>query len=184
MAVAADDSITFMDYAHPGRLACADWLGRRLEEGVVGNRDLVVLESDEDVLLYDTGHIEGALKVDWHTDLNDPVTRDYVNGERFAQVLGEQGIGRDTTVVIYGDKRNWWDTYALWVFTLFGHEDVRLLDGGRATWVAEGREMTGDVPAPTAVDHHLLGFDKVRNDDGSWTEWGNAVWVPNEVGAT
>ena len=297
MAIATDDNARFKDYAHPGRLVSTDWLADQLKQGVDGNRGLVVLESDEDVLLYDSGHIPGALKVDWHTDLNDPVTRDYVNGERFAQVLGGRGIGRETTVVIYGDKSNWWAAYALWVFTLFGHEDVRLLDGGRAKWVGEGREMTRGVVAPTAVDYpvierndapirafrddtlahigqpmvdvrspgefsgellhmpdypqegamrgghipgarsvpwaraanedgtfksradleaiylteqglkpsdhvvaycrigersshtwfvltHLLGFDSVRNYDGSWTEWGNAVRVPIEVGAT
>jgi len=99
MAVATDDSSTFRDYAHPERLVSTHWLAGRLNDGSVGMGNLVVLESDEDVLLYDTGHIPGAVKIDWHTDLNDPVTRDYVSGERFAQVLGERGIGRDTTVV-------------------------------------------------------------------------------------
>ena len=107
---------------------------------------LVVVESDEDVLLYETGHIPGAVKIDWHTDLNDPVVRDYVDGEGFAALLGGKGISRDATVVIYGDKNNWWAAYALWVFSLFGHEDVRLLDGGRDKWIAEGREFTTDVP--------------------------------------
>ena len=296
MAIARDDNATFTDYAHPGRLVSTEWLAGQLREGVVGTPNLVLLESDEDVLLYSTGHIPGAVKIDWHTDLNDQVTRDYVDGDRFAQVLGERGIGRGTTVVIYGDKSNWWAAYALWVFTLFGHEDVRLLNGGRAKWVAEGREMTRDMPTPTVVNYpvvkrddstirafkddvlahigqpmvdvrspgefsgellhmpdypqegamrgghipgarsvpwaraanedgtfksradleaiylteqgltpsddvvaycrigersshtwfvltHLLGFDKVRNYDGSWTEWGNAVRVPIVVGA-
>ena len=103
---------------------------------------LVVVESDEDVLLYETGHIPGAVKIDWHLDLNDPVTRDYVDGEGFAKLMDASGITRETTVVVYGDKSNWWAAYALWVFELFGHADVRLLDGGRAAWQAEGREMT------------------------------------------
>ncbi len=281
-------------YAHPNRLVTTDWLAEQIEAGHVGGPDgIALLESDEDVLLYSTGHIPGALKVDWHVDLNDPVSRDYVDGAGFAEVLGARGISRETTVVIYGDKSNWWAAYALWVFSLFGHEDVRLLDGGRAKWVAEGREMTRDVPATTAVDYpvaqrddapirafkdevlahlgqplvdvrspgefsgellhmpdypqegamrgghipgaksvpwaraanddgtfksrsdleaiylteqgltptddvvaycrigersshtwfvltHLLGFEKVRNYDGSWTEWGNAVRVPIE----
>jgi len=107
MAVASDDNISFKDYAHPERLVSTEWLARQLNDGVVGSSDLVVLESDEDVLLYETGHIPGAVKVDWHLDLNDPVKRDYVDGRRFAQILGERGIGRDTTVVIYGDKSNW-----------------------------------------------------------------------------
>src|SRR5450759_664265 len=160
MAVATDDNNAFSDYAHPERLVSTGWLAAQLAHRAEGAHDLVVIESDEDVLLYETGHIPGAFKIDWHTDLNDQVTRDYVDGERFAQVLGERGIRRDTTVVIYGDKSNWWAAYALWVFTLFGHEDVRLLDGGRAKWVAEGRELTRDVPAQTAVGYPVVE----RND--------------------
>ncbi len=91
------------------------------------------------MLLYEIGHIPGAVKVDWHTELNDPVMRDYIDGAQFAALMSAKGIARDSTVVIYGDKSNWWAAYALWVFTLFGHEDVRLLDGGRDRWIAEGR---------------------------------------------
>jgi thiosulfate/3-mercaptopyruvate sulfurtransferase len=290
MPVPNDTNPKLAAYAHPERLVTTEWLAEQL-----GQPGLAVVESDEDVLLYDTGHIPGAVKVDWHTELNDPVTRDYVNGERFAELLGERGIGRDTTVVIYGDRNNWWAAYALWVFSLFGHQDVRLLDGGRAKWVAEGRELTKDQPTPATVDYpvierddsvirafkddvlahlgqpmvdvrspgeysgellhmpdypqegavrgghipgaasvpwaraaaedatfksredleaiyqqeqglspsddviaycrigersshtwfvltHLLGFDRVRNYDGSWTEWGNSVRVPIAVG--
>ena len=292
MPVPHDPDAKLGAYAHPERLVTTQWLADHL-----GDEGLVVVESDEDVLLYDSGHIPGAVKVDWHTDLNDPVLRDYVDGARFAEVLGARGIGRDTTVVFYGDKNNWWAAYALWVFTLFGHEDVRLLDGGRAKWIAEGREITRDVPERTPVDYpvverddapirafredvlaelgssklvdvrspgefsgellhmpdypqegamrgghipgarsvpwaraaaedatfksrdelaaiyqqekdlkpsddviaycrigersshtwfvltHLLGFERVRNYDGSWTEWGNTVRVPIETGA-
>jgi len=156
MAIATDDNARFKDYAHPRRLVLSDWLADRLKQGVIGNRGLVVPESDEDVPLYDGGHIPAALKVDWRSDLNDPVTRDYANGERFAQVLGARGIGRETTAVIYGDKSNRWAACALWVFTLFGHEDVRLLELGRAKWVAEGPEMTRDLVAPTAVDYPVI----------------------------
>ncbi len=156
MSTPADQSQKFGAYAHPERLVSTEWLAERLAAGDGGTADLVVVESDEDVLLYDTGHIPGAVKVDWHTDLNDPVSRDYVDGPRFAEVLGRRGIGRETTVVIYGDKSNWWAAYALWVFSLFGHEDVRLLDGGRAKWVAEGRELTRDVPSPVAVDYPVV----------------------------
>ena len=291
------DGKDFSQYAHPERLVSTDWLAEQIADGRVGRPDgVVVVESDEDVLLYDSGHIPGSVKIDWHLDLNDPLTRDYVDSESFAKVMSRNGIGRDTTIVIYGDKSNWWAAYALWVFSLFRHEDVRLLDGGRAKWVAEGREITRAVPTKTAVDYpvverhdasirafkdevlarigqplvdvrspgefsgellhmpdypqegalrgghipgarsvpwaraaaedgtfksrsdleaiymteqglapsddvvaycrigersshtwfvltHLLGFDTVRNYDGSWTEWGNAVGVPIEVGA-
>ena len=290
MSLPIDTDPKLAQYAHPQRLVTTQWLAEHL-----GEPGLVVVESDEDVLLYDSGHIPGAVKVDWHTDLNDPVTRDYVGSERFAAVMSERGISRDTTIVVYGDKSNWWAAYALWVFTLFGHEDVRLLDGGRAKWIAEGRESTRELPSSQPGDYpvverhdaairafkddvlvhigkpmidvrspgefsgellhmpdypqegamrgghipgarsvpwaraadedatfkqrdaleaiylqekglaahddviaycrigersshtwfvltHLLGFTNVRNYDGSWTEWGNSVRVPIEIG--
>jgi thiosulfate/3-mercaptopyruvate sulfurtransferase len=144
----------FAEYAQPGRLVTGEWLEARL-----GRPGLVVVESDEDVLLYETGHIPGAVKVDWHTELNDPVVRDYVDGEGFAALLGRKGISRDDTVVIYGDKNNWWAAYALWVFSLFGHEDVRLLDGGRDKWIAEGRPLTTEVPAPEPTRYPVVERD-------------------------
>ena len=148
MALPHDTDAKFAEYAHPDRLVSTEWLAEHL-----GADGLVVVESDEDVLLYETGHIPGAVKVDWHLDLNDPVTRDYVDGERFAALMSSKGISRESTVVIYGDKNNWWAAYALWVFALFGHPDVRLLDGGRAKWQAEGREMTTDVTTPAPADY-------------------------------
>ncbi len=154
MSIAFDTSTRFADYAHPERLVSTAWLAEHL-----GTPGLVVVESDEDVLLYETGHIEGAVKVDWHTELNDPVVRDYVDGAGFAALLGGKGISRDDTVVIYGDKDNWWAAYALWVFRLFGHEDVRLLDGGRAKWAAEGRALTTRVPSPEPVDYPVVERD-------------------------
>src|SRR5690554_6418571 len=136
MAVAPDTSDPkFAAYAHPERLVSTQWLADNL-----GAPGLVVVESDEDVLLYETGHIPGAVKVDWHTELNDLVQRDYIDGEGFARLMSEKGISRDSTVVIYGDKSKWWAAYALWVFRLCRDEDVRLLDGGRANGQAEGRE--------------------------------------------
>ncbi|NMO01123.1 sulfurtransferase [Gordonia sp. TBRC 11910] len=288
MPVETDPNPSFADYAHPERLVTSQWLSAH-----IGTPGLRIIESDEDVLLYDIGHIPTAQKVDWHLHLNDPVTRDYIDGARFAELMSSKGISRDDTVVIYGDKSNWWAAYALWVFTLFGHPDVRLLDGGRDAWVAEDRDMSFDVPEyprsnypvverndalirayadqvldslgtqplidvrspqeytgerthmpdypqegalrgghiPTAVSipwakaaapdsrfrsraeldeiygafdaatptiaycrigersshtwfvlTHLLGFERVRNYDGSWTEWGNRVRVPIAVG--
>jgi thiosulfate/3-mercaptopyruvate sulfurtransferase len=105
----------FAAYTHPERLVSTDWLAAQLDGG--NPEGVVVLESDEDVLLYDTGHIPGSLKLDWHQDLNDQLTRDYVDGEQFAKVMSARGVGRDTPVVIYGDKNNWWAAYALWVMT-------------------------------------------------------------------
>ena len=118
-----------------------------------------MVESDEDVLLYETGHIPGAVKIDWHLDLNDPVTRDYVDGNGFSLLMSAKGISRDSTVIIYGDKSNWWAAYALWVFTLFGHPDVRLLDGGRAKWIEEDREITKEIVAITATDYPVVERD-------------------------
>jgi thiosulfate/3-mercaptopyruvate sulfurtransferase len=145
----------FAEYAQPGRLVTGEWLQARL-----GEPGIVVVESDEDVLLYETGHIPGAVKVDWHTELNDPIVRDYVDGEGFAALLSGKGISRDDTVVIYGDKNNWWAAYALWVFSLFGHDDVRLLDGGRDKWIAEGRPITTDATTRAATDYPVV----IRDD--------------------
>ncbi|OZB83538.1 sulfurtransferase [Microbacterium sp. 13-71-7] len=147
-------SASFAEYAEPGRLVSTDWLAAHL-----GEPGLVVVESDEDVLLYETGHIPGAVKVDWHTELNDPVVRDYVDGAGFSALLSRKGISRDDTVVIYGDKNNWWAAYALWVFSLFGHEDVRLLDGGRDRWISEGREITTELPARAATAYPVVERD-------------------------
>lgn len=143
-------------YADPRTLVTTAWLAERLDDP-----DLVVVESSEDVLLYETGHIPGAVKVDWHTELNDPVTRDYIDGAAFAALMEAKGINRETTVVFYGDKANWWAAYALWVFTLFGHDDVRLLDGGRDRWVAEGRELTTERP-----DRPRGSYPEVWREDG------------------
>jgi len=151
LAVQLDDDPKLRMYAHPERLVTTSWLHDNL-----GKPGLVVVESDEDVLLYDTGHIPGSVKVDWHTELNDQVTRDYVDPEAFAALMSRKGIARDDTVIIYGDKNNWWAAYALWVFTLFGHPDVRLLDGGRTAWLAEGRPTSTEVPTRPATDYPVV----------------------------
>jgi thiosulfate/3-mercaptopyruvate sulfurtransferase len=142
-------------YAHPGRLVTTDWLAAHLDDPSV-----VIAESDEDVLLYETGHIPGAVKIDWHTDLNDPVVRDYIDADGFARLMSEKGVSRDATLVFYGDNFNWWAAYALWVASLFGHPDARLLDGGRQKWIEEGRELTRDVPKPEATQ-----YPRVERDD-------------------
>ncbi|MHA3773793.1 sulfurtransferase [Verrucomicrobiota bacterium sgz303538] len=278
-------------YAHPEVLVSTDWLAEHLNDP-----NLRIVESNEDVLLYDTGHIPGAVHIDWRLDLQDPVIRDYVTPEAFADLCARNGITPETTCVFYGDKSNWWACYALWAFRLFGHKNVKILDGGRDKWIKEGRALTKEkpqypranypvppkrydaeirafyddtlahmqagksmidvrspgefngevthmpeypqegvlrgghipgarsVPWKTAVNedstfkspeelrkiysencglhqgediiaycrigersshtwfvlHYLLGYDKVRNYDGSWTEWGNTVRAPIE----
>jgi len=152
-----DPSPELADYAHPDRLVTTAWL-----EEHSGEDGLVVLESNEDVLLYDTGHIPGAVKIDWHTELNDPVVRDYLDGDAFAALMSRKGIRREDTIVIYGDKSNWWAAYTLWVFTLFGHADVRLLNGGRDAWITEGRELTKEVPVATPSEYPVV---ERRDDD-------------------
>jgi thiosulfate/3-mercaptopyruvate sulfurtransferase len=128
-------------YAHPESLVSADWLAEHLKDPAVR-----VIESNEDVLLYDTGHIPGAVHVDWRKDLNDQVIRDYLTPEAFAKLAENIGITPETTVIFYGDKSNWWACYALWVFSLFGHKDLRILNGGRDKWIAEGRATTKEKP--------------------------------------
>ena len=157
MPVSLDTSEKFADYAHPERLVSTEWLAEHLDDPQV-----VVVESDEDVLLYETGHIPGAVKVDWHADLNDPLVRDYLDAEAFASLMSAKGIAPDSTVVFYGDNFNWWAAYALWVFSLFGHADVRLLDGGRQKWVAEGRPMTTDPTTRAATDYPVPARDDSR----------------------
>lgn len=129
-------------YAHPEVLVSTQWVADHLDDPSVK-----LLESNEDVLLYDMGHIPGAQKIDWINDLNDPVTRDYLDHDRFQELLRRLGINDGDTIVFYGDKNNWWATYALWVFELFGVPKLRVMDGGRARWEAEGRPMTEDVPS-------------------------------------
>jgi thiosulfate/3-mercaptopyruvate sulfurtransferase len=148
-------------YAHPEALVSTQWVADHLNDP-----NIRIVESDEDVLLYDTGHIPGAVKIDWVSDLNDPLVRDYLDGKRFAELLENKGIGPDTTVVFYGDKNNWWATYAFWVFQLFGHSNAKIMNGGRAKWEAEGRQMTKEIPSypktsypvPVRTDYKVRAF--------------------------
>lgn len=156
-AVPFDPDPKFADYVHPESLVSTGWLADHLDDD-----GLVVVESDEDILLYETGHIPGAVKVDWHTELNDTLIRDYLDGPRFAELMSNKGISREDTIVVYGDNSNWWAAYALWVFKLFGHPDVRLLDGGRQKWLAEWRETTTDKTIRQATDYPI-----VERDDSS-----------------
>ena len=128
-------------YAHPEALVDTDWLEQHSQ-----NQDVRVIESNEDILLYGTGHIAGAVHIDWRSDLQDQTIRDYISPEAFAQLCGRHGITPETTCVFYGDKGNWWACYALWAFRLFGHEKVKVLNGGRDKWKAEQRPFTREVP--------------------------------------
>ncbi|MCB0344438.1 MAG: sulfurtransferase [Bdellovibrionales bacterium] len=285
------DSIKDRGYSHSNVLVSTDWVAENL-----ANPNVRIIESNEDQLLYKTGHIPGAVEVDWVNDLNDQLVRDYLQQSQFEELASNLGISKDTTLVFYGDKNNWWAAYALWVFRLFGHTNSKIMDGGRLKWEKEGRELTREVPSykPSSYEaqsrddssyrafrddvlkhlgtggqlvdvrspeefsgerlhmpdypnegalrgghipgaksipwarainpengtfktadelraiyedekglkpneeviaycrigersshtwfvlHYLLGYDKVRNYDGSWTEWGNSVGVPIE----
>jgi thiosulfate/3-mercaptopyruvate sulfurtransferase len=133
----------FSEYAHPDKLVSTEWLAAHLDDP-----SLRIVESNEDLLLYDTGHIPGAVHIDWRRDLNDQLVRDYLGTADFSALCSRFGISPDTTVLFYGDKSNWWACYALWVFHLFGHTNCKILDGGRNKWVAEGRPVTKTVPSP------------------------------------
>jgi thiosulfate/3-mercaptopyruvate sulfurtransferase len=128
-------------YAHPEMLVSTDWVAAHLD-----NPNIRIIESNEDPLLYSSGHIPGAVEVDWTSDLNDPLRRDYLDKAGFEALASRIGITPDTLLVFYGDKNNWWATYALWVFGLFGHTNARIMDGGRLKWVQEGRPMTREKP--------------------------------------
>jgi len=129
-------------YAHPEILVSTDWVLEHHQDA-----HLRIVESNEDPLLYAQGHIPGAVQIDWTRDLNDQVRRDYIGKEGFEALCEANGISNDTTVIFYGDKNNWWACYALWVFKLFGHADVRVMDGGSKKWVAEGKPTTREVPS-------------------------------------
>ncbi len=144
-------------------LVTTDWLAERLSDP-----GLVVAEVDENPDLYEEGHIAGSVKLHWKDDLQDPLVRDVVPREEFERLMGERGIANDTTVVLYGDKNNWFAAYAYWYLKTYGHEDVCLLDGGRQKWIEEGREMTIAPPAPTPVSYAAKDRDetiRIRRDE-------------------
>jgi thiosulfate/3-mercaptopyruvate sulfurtransferase len=141
-------------YAKPV-LITTDWLGDHLKDEKV-----VVAEVDEDPDLYDEGHIPGAVKLQWRDDLQDPVERDLVDKPTFELLMSERGISNDTTLVLYGDKNNWFAAYAYWYLKIYGHEDVRILDGGRQKWVDEDRELATDVPQPKQADYKASERDE------------------------
>ncbi len=141
-------SIAERGYANPAVLVDTDWVAAHLNDP-----NIRIVESNEDQLLYPSGHIPGAVQVDWAADLNDQVRRDYLDKAGFESLMSRIGATKDTTVVFYGDKNNWWATYAFWVFQLFGHTNAKVMDGGRLKWEKEGRALTRDVPAYPATSY-------------------------------
>src|SRR6201988_4669836 len=129
-------------------LVDADWA-----EAHIADPHVVIVEVDEDTSAYDSGHIPGAVKLDWKKDLQDPVRRDFVNKQQFEALLSERGIGNDDTVILYGGNNNWFAAYAYWYFKLYGHGDVKLLDGGRKKWQLDARPYSTDVPQRPATQY-------------------------------
>ena len=146
------------EYVHPEVLVSTQWVADHINDA-----NIRIVESDEDILLYEVGHVENAIKIDWQTDLQDQLIRDYIDKEKFEQLLSDKGISNDTTVVFYGDKSNWWACYALWVFKLFGHENCLIMNGGRQKWIEEERPLTKDVPDFPKTDYKVSGAnDSIR----------------------
>ncbi len=144
-------------YVHPEVLVSTQWVAEHLNDPQVR-----IIESNEDPLLYPSGHIPGAVEVDWVRDLNHPVIRDYLDREGFEALMRRIGVTPETTVVFYGDKHNWWATYAFWVFQLFGHTNAKIMDGGRLKWVQEGRPLTREVPHYPPTDYRAPERDDSR----------------------
>lgn len=144
-----------MMYAHPEYLVDTDWVSAHTNDPKVR-----IVESDEDPLLYRIGHIPGAVQVDWFSTLQHPLRRDFVTKEQFEQLCSQLGVANDTTVVFYGDKSNWFACYALWLFEYYGHKNVKIMNGGRAKWEAEGRLLVKDVPTYPATQYRAQEADK------------------------
>jgi thiosulfate/3-mercaptopyruvate sulfurtransferase len=136
-------------------LVTTDWLADRL-----GDSGVVVAEVDENTDLYEEGHIPGAVKLHWRDDLQDAIERDLVERPEFEELMGARGIGNDTTVILYGDKNNWFAAYAYWYLKIYGHQDVRLLDGGRQKWIDEGRELSTDAPSVSPTSYSASPRDE------------------------
>lgn len=149
--------INLRRYSHPEFLVSTDWVQEN-----INNPSIRIVESNEDQLLYKSGHIQNAVEIDWTNDLNDPLRRDYLDSAHFTELMSKCGITPETTVVLYGDKNNWWATYAFWVFTLFGHKNLKIMDGGRLKWEKENRPVTRDVPS-----HKSTNYPFSKRDDSS-----------------
>ncbi len=142
-------------YAHPEVLVETDWVAQHLNDS-----NIRLIEADEDVLLYEVGHLPGAVKLDWHVDVQDKVNRDFVNQQEFEQLMSHWGITNDTTIILYGDKNNWYACYSFWLFSMYGHTKMKIMNGGRTKWEAEQRPMTKEVPQFEATTYHAQTADE------------------------
>ncbi len=143
------------EYSNPELLVSTDWVAEHLDDP-----SIVIVESNEDILLYETGHIQNAVKVDWQNELQDQLVRDYVNKDDFEKLMSEKGISNGHTVVFYGDRSNWWACYALWTFKVLGHEKCLIMNGGRQKWVDEERPLTKDVAERAETDYKVAGINE------------------------
>lgn len=168
----ASSDIAQRGYAHPQVLVSTEWVAAHLEDPTVR-----IIESNEDPLLYPSGHLPNAVQVDWAADLNDPLRRDYLDKRRFDALMSSIGVTRETTVVFYGDMSNWWACYAFWVFQLFGHTQAAVMDGGRRKWELELRTLTREKVAfpPTA-------YDAPRRDDVRFRAYRDQVLAHQATG--
>ncbi len=153
--IAASGSTAANGYVHPEVLVDTQWVAEHLHDA-----DVRLIEADEDVLLYEIGHIPGAVKLDWHVDVQDPVERDFINQQGFEQLLGHWGITNDTTVVLFGDRNNWYACYTFWLFTMYGHSKLKIMNGGRAKWEAEKRPQVKEIPHYEATSYHAQPADE------------------------
>ena len=146
-------------YVNPNVLVSTEWVSQHLQDPKIR-----IVESNEDPLLYGTGHVPGAVEIDWTRDLNDQVRRDYLDHQGFSALMRRLGIDKDTTIVFYGDRNNWWATYAYWVFQLFGHDRAKIMDGGRIKWAQEDRPLSREVPQYPPSDYQAAARDdkKIR----------------------
>jgi len=143
------------EYAHPEALVDTSWVADHLNDNNVR-----LIEADEDVLLYEVGHIPGSVKLDWHVDVQNPLSRDFVDQEGLEKLFSRYGISNDTTIVLYGDRNNWYAAYAYWLFTQYGHKSLKIINGGRAKWEAESRPYTKEVPQFAATTYHAQPADE------------------------
>jgi thiosulfate/3-mercaptopyruvate sulfurtransferase len=143
------------DYAYPEVLVETDWVAEHLYDSAIR-----LIEADEDILLYEIGHIPGAVKLDWHVDVQDRVTRDFINQCEFEQLMSRWGITNDTTIVFYGDKNNWYACYSFWLFSMYGHTKLKIMNGGRTRWEAEERALTKEHPRYEPTVYHAQHADE------------------------